>query len=151
MNHTETKQHLVIYKGNRCHDCGHSFPNCCYDFDHRDPGQKSFTISHSNGKPIAELMIEADKCDLVCSNCHRIRTAGNPEVARKISASKKGCKQSPMSSEGRAKISAAHTGKVMSIEARAKIGAAQRGRKRGPMSAEHKARIQASHKARWAS
>jgi hypothetical protein len=66
----QIKQRLVAYKGDKCHDCGGVFPQYCYDFDHKDPNQKSFGISESYGKPIAELMAEVDKCDLVCANCH---------------------------------------------------------------------------------
>ena len=80
----DKKSRLVVYKGGKCFDCGRIFPQCCYDFDHRDPNQKSFGISQRMGLPLEELMIEADKCDLVCSNCHRIRTAGNPAISQKI-------------------------------------------------------------------
>jgi hypothetical protein len=80
----EKKACLVRYKGGRCLDCGNIFPQCCYDFDHRIPLEKSFTISGKMGKPLSELMIESDKCDLVCANCHRIRTAGNPLISEKM-------------------------------------------------------------------
>lgn len=73
MNSKDKKKHLVFYKGDLCLDCGKSFPNCCYDFDHRDPIIKSFNISENMSKSLIELEIEADKCDLLCSNCHRIR------------------------------------------------------------------------------
>lgn len=90
MNIREKKLHLIAYKGGQCLDCGNSFPQCCYDFDHRVPVEKSFAISSKMGKPLAELMVEADKCDLVCSNCHRIRTAGNPLISEKMSIGQKG-------------------------------------------------------------
>ena len=42
------------------------------DFDHlRD---KKFNISNSMGMPEAALLAEIAKCEVVCSNCHRIRT-----------------------------------------------------------------------------
>ena len=63
---------LVEYKGGCCKDCGGVFPLCCYDFDHlRD---KVFALGTSLGRKIEILKSEADKCDLVCANCHRIRT-----------------------------------------------------------------------------
>lgn len=79
------KTELVLYKGNKCLDCKHKFPIVCYDFDHREPAEKSFAVCSRLGLPIEELKREADKCDLVCSNCHRIRTSGNLKISKKIS------------------------------------------------------------------
>tara|TARA_R110000868_G_scaffold140018_1_gene355295 strand:- start:9 stop:539 length:531 start_codon:yes stop_codon:yes gene_type:complete len=46
-----------------------------FDFDHRDPLEKLFTISKMyKGVSYASLYKEMDKCDLVCANCHRHRT-----------------------------------------------------------------------------
>jgi hypothetical protein len=47
----------------------------CFDFDHRDPGQKSFAISQKS-RDVSESVLnqELAKCDLVCANCHRLRT-----------------------------------------------------------------------------
>ena len=47
----------------------------CFDFDHRDPALKSFAIS-SKWKHVSEALLQAEfaKCDVVCSNCHRLRT-----------------------------------------------------------------------------
>lgn len=62
-----------------CQDCGGRFPPVCMDFDHRDPDLKSFAISQgyvakNDPEGLRTLMLEVSKCDLVCSNCHRIRT-----------------------------------------------------------------------------
>jgi transcription elongation factor Elf1 len=56
-----------------CADCGGRFPSVCMDFDHlRD---KKFTISQKkHGWGLKTLQAEMDKCDVVCANCHRIRT-----------------------------------------------------------------------------
>lgn len=45
------------------------------DWDHVD-GDKISRISNmiANGRPWAEISREIGKCDLVCANCHRIRT-----------------------------------------------------------------------------
>ena len=47
----------------------------CFDFDHTDPMQKSFAVS-SMARDVAEATLQAEfaKCDLVCANCHRLRT-----------------------------------------------------------------------------
>ncbi len=63
-----------------CQDCGGRFPPECMDFDHRDPELKSFGIGRDSAfstkdpEVLRTLMLEVSKCDLICSNCHRIRT-----------------------------------------------------------------------------
>lgn len=62
-------------KSKPCHDCGGAFPPYVMDWDHRDPSQKRFVVGGSNRlRKWADLVAETEKCDLVCSNCHRIRT-----------------------------------------------------------------------------
>ena len=65
-------------KDGPCYDCDGTFPTVCMDFDHRDPNEKLFGVSDGvNGKMNWEkILAEIDKCDLVCANCHRIRTLG---------------------------------------------------------------------------
>ncbi len=57
-----------------CHDC---FPVVCMDFDHRDPETKIKGIMTmvSLCRPWDEIETELAKCDLVCANCHRMRTS----------------------------------------------------------------------------
>jgi len=61
-----------------CMDCGLVVDEqtiVCFDLDHRDPQEKSFTISYEIGnKSINEMRDEINKCDVVCRNCHAIRT-----------------------------------------------------------------------------
>lgn len=61
-----------------CLDCGLVIDDrtiVCIDFDHRDPSEKSFTISQQMGRvSISALIVEMAKCDAVCRNCHAIRT-----------------------------------------------------------------------------
>lgn len=59
-----------------CDDCGLHYPSVCMDFDHRDPKQKVIGIAQAvnRGWSWEKLQTEIDKCDLVCSNCHRMRT-----------------------------------------------------------------------------
>ena len=65
---------LEEYKSNKpCIDCGKMFPACCMDFDHI-LGEKAFNISGNNTAGAEILIKEIAKCELVCSNCHRIRT-----------------------------------------------------------------------------
>ncbi len=70
-----------------CHDCGFSFPSCCMDFDHRDPTKKVASISRMIGhSSFSELFSEIGKCDIICSNCHRLRT--NASQSNKYSGRK---------------------------------------------------------------
>lgn len=58
-----------------CMDCGKFFPPVCMDFDHRPGTEKKFNISGGACLRRAEaFQDEIMKCDLVCANCHRIRT-----------------------------------------------------------------------------
>ena len=58
-----------------CSDCKKSYPWYVMEFDHCR-GTKSFSIaeSQSRGISIDKLHKELEKCDLVCGNCHSIRT-----------------------------------------------------------------------------
>ena len=66
-----------------CIDCGNKFPAVCMDYDHK-PGTKIHT-SHSisslisSSKSLERVLEEIKKCELVCSNCHRIRTQKRQE------------------------------------------------------------------------
>jgi len=56
-----------------CKDCGGRFPPECMDFDHVR-GVKRFNIAQSIHRSWPSLQEEMDKCDIVCANCHRIRS-----------------------------------------------------------------------------
>lgn len=58
-----------------CMDCGEKNP-VVLEFDHRDPTEKVKDIAkliHSGS--VTRLKEELAKCDVVCANCHRKRTA----------------------------------------------------------------------------
>ncbi|KKL48936.1 hypothetical protein LCGC14_2320510, partial [marine sediment metagenome] len=65
------KQKLIEYKGSRCQRCGYDkkIPSV-YDFHHRDPRKKDFGIGSYKVLNFEKLKKEADKCDLLCKNCH---------------------------------------------------------------------------------
>lgn len=65
---------LQTLKDKPCMDCGNKFPTCCMQFDHRDPAQKTHNVSRLRSAAMATLMTEVAKCDVVCANCHFIRT-----------------------------------------------------------------------------
>jgi hypothetical protein len=66
---------VLKYKQKPCIDCKNSFPSVCMDYDHVR-GEKKFGISEKYDQvPLAKLIEEISKCDVVCANCHRVRTA----------------------------------------------------------------------------
>lgn len=60
-----------------CADCGQHFPYFVMDFDHL--GGKVHSISEMRRRrwTLPALLREIAKCDVVCANCHRIRTQIN--------------------------------------------------------------------------
>ena len=54
----------------RCEKCGETRPEVL-DFHHRNPAEKDFTIGRSPIRTEESLMVEIEKCVVLCSNCHR--------------------------------------------------------------------------------
>jgi hypothetical protein len=62
-------------KARPCADCGGVFPYYVMDFDHREGVEKVDHVSRMiKLMSIPRLLEEIEKCDVVCANCHRIRT-----------------------------------------------------------------------------
>ena len=63
-----------------CADCEQILQPHQMDFDHREPALKAFRLTSGRAmlKSRAALLDEARKCDVVCANCHRIRTSVQP-------------------------------------------------------------------------
>ena len=58
-----------------CKDCGVSYPPFVMEFDHRGGETKLNNVSrltHYGSRK--KIDAEIAKCDIVCANCHRIRT-----------------------------------------------------------------------------
>jgi hypothetical protein len=60
-----------------CADCGVRYPHYVMDFDHVE-GEKLANLASmkSTGVGKQKFMDEIAKCEVVCSNCHRVRTWG---------------------------------------------------------------------------
>jgi hypothetical protein len=69
-----TKDFINSLKNAPCIDCGILHPPYVMDFDHRDGSKKEFNISNPQTTNRDKILEEVKKCDLVCANCHRIRT-----------------------------------------------------------------------------
>lgn len=58
-----------------CMDCDIQYPSYVMDFDHvRGVKLGNISAQLSNFSTFEKLLEEIDKCDIVCSNCHRHRT-----------------------------------------------------------------------------
>lgn len=63
-------------KEHPCIECGEKNP-VTLEFDHRDEKTKVMDISSAvdNGWSIKKISEEIKKCDVLCSNCHKVKTA----------------------------------------------------------------------------
>lgn len=80
------KQRWVDVLGGSC-PCGESrLP--CLDFDHIDPSTKTAMIAimirYPTKYPESVVTLEVAKCQLLCSNCHRLKTSSNWERASRL-------------------------------------------------------------------
>ena len=66
------KEWIDDYKSTHpCVHCGESHP-ACLDFHHRNPSEKTLTISLAIARASLErIQMEVAKCDILCANCHR--------------------------------------------------------------------------------
>lgn len=58
-----------------CVKCGYSNP-LALEFDHIDPNTKLFGIARALTNTISweNILKEIDKCQILCANCHKIKT-----------------------------------------------------------------------------
>ena len=75
LRNTASKRKLYGYLlEHPCVDCGVSDP-VFLEFDHLDPSIKEHNIGNLVGYKWETILKEIDKCEVVCANCHRKRTA----------------------------------------------------------------------------
>ncbi len=55
-----------------CNWCGYSGHPAALDFDHRE--DKTGTLSRMQHHAFPTMLEEVMKCDVLCANCHRIKT-----------------------------------------------------------------------------
>ena len=68
----ENKQWAVDFLGGICSRCQIAYPLVCYDFHHKDPGEKDHSPTRLLQGSRKKLQEEILKCELVCANCHRL-------------------------------------------------------------------------------
>ena len=56
-----------------CSRCGYNRCSEALEFHHRDPSQKELDLATAirYGWKIERILLEIDKCDVLCANCHR--------------------------------------------------------------------------------
>ena len=64
---------ISVLQSNCCADCGISDWRVL-EFDHKDRKTKKFNIADSTQFSLKKVKEEIKKCDIVCANCHNIRT-----------------------------------------------------------------------------
>ena len=78
----EMRKKLIAHFGGKCIICGfNNIHALC--FHHRDPKEKKFHVL-ATAKRFDRTLKEAEKCDLMCQNCHwilhaKLRTEGYDE------------------------------------------------------------------------
>jgi len=72
----DLKQRITAIKESTpCTDCGNSYPAVCMDFDHIEDNKiANVATLAANGALWLTIQEEIQKCELVCANCHRLRT-----------------------------------------------------------------------------
>jgi hypothetical protein len=79
------KAMAVQYKGGKCVLCGYDKCVDALDFHHLDPKQKNFGLGLGGlTRSWERVKQEADKCVLICANCHREIHAGVTQLPRVI-------------------------------------------------------------------
>jgi hypothetical protein len=71
------KNRASWFKGQKnkpCADCKNTFPQSCMEFDHVTGTKKFILASAWRWADLKKLQKEIDKCQLVCCNCHRVRS-----------------------------------------------------------------------------
>lgn len=66
--------YIILKSTAPCVDCVKVYPAAVMEFDHRDPTTKIMQVSRLTNYPLDKLKAEISKCDILCRNCHRLRT-----------------------------------------------------------------------------
>ena len=81
------KVRLLKLKGSECVKCGVKFDGtnaAMFDFHHTDENKKNFSLGACamNNKSWDKIVKEAEKCILLCANCHRLTHFGQHIINR---------------------------------------------------------------------
>jgi transposase-like protein len=77
----QVKRQLVEEAGGRCRICGFAEHPAALQFHHVDPSTKAFHLScQGHSRSIKRMRAEAEKCVLLCANCHAQVEAGDKSL-----------------------------------------------------------------------
>ena len=65
------KKQAIKLLGGKCSICGYDKCIDALEFHHENPEEKDFKLGSGNTMAWKEYKSEAEKCILVCSNCHK--------------------------------------------------------------------------------
>ena len=68
------KDIIAQFKFQPCSDCNVQYDPFIMHFDHREPKYKIRSISRMGTYSLRTVLSEISKCDVVCANCHGLRT-----------------------------------------------------------------------------
>ena len=74
----DRKARAVALMGGACFECDRDGPSRLFEFHHWDAGTKTFGISQSgiSSRNWQDIIVELEKCVMLCANCHREVHAG---------------------------------------------------------------------------
>jgi 5-methylcytosine-specific restriction endonuclease McrA len=65
------KRKVLDYLGGKCSNCGYDKCTRALSVHHKNPAEKEFGLSEAGmDKSWERIQREADKCILICANCH---------------------------------------------------------------------------------
>ncbi len=67
------KIELIDKRGGCCERCGYNKNIAAFDFHHKNPKEKEFKLDMRklSNSTMEAILIEFNKCELLCANCHR--------------------------------------------------------------------------------
>lgn len=68
----QTKLAAIKYLGGKCVHCGWSGNPFGFQFHHKNPSEKDFSIGAQSNRSWDIVKQELDKCELLCAICHEI-------------------------------------------------------------------------------
>lgn len=80
-NRKRIAEYVRIKKDAPCKDCGQKFHHSAMDFDHIN-SDKHREVARMADYSVEKVQKEIDKCELVCANCHRVRTWTRRQLAK---------------------------------------------------------------------